>query len=73
MSIFKLTPSGRCDVTVTLFNAHNQIVLQRSSTFLAKPTIKELKERYKGFRKEIGAVRMRITTTPSCEVREYAL
>jgi len=73
MSIFKLTESGKCDVTVTLFNRHNQIVLQRTSTFDCKPTIKELKDKYMPFKKELGATTMRITTTPSCEVRRYKL
>ena len=73
MSIFKLTKSGKCDVTVTLFNSHNQMVFQRSITFDCKPTIKELKDRFAQFKKELGATLMRITTTPSGEVRSYRI
>jgi hypothetical protein len=69
MSIFKTTPSGKCDVTVTLFNSNNRIVAQRSITFDVKPTIVELKERFKPLIKDYGAKLMRITTTPSCEVK----
>jgi hypothetical protein len=46
--------------------------LQRTTTFDVKPTIKELKEQYKPFKLE-GGYYMRITTTPSCNVREYKL
>ena len=73
MSIFKLTKSGKCDVTVTLFNRHNQMVLQRTTTFDCRPTIKEIKDRYTPFKKELGAIEMRLTVTPSCEVRRYKL
>jgi hypothetical protein len=72
MSIFKTTDKGKCDVTVTLFTKDNQMFLQRTTTFDVKPTIKELKEQYKPFKLE-GGYYMRITTTPSCNVREYKL
>jgi len=73
MSIFKTTKSGKCDVTITLFDEHNELVMQRSSTFDFKPTIKEFKEKYKYAKKEFGAKIMIITTTPSCEVRHYKI
>jgi hypothetical protein len=69
MSIFKLTENGKCDVIVTFFNKSNSIVAQRSLTFDVKPTLKEIKERYKTFKKDYDAVLMRITLTPSCEVK----
>jgi hypothetical protein len=44
MSRFKFTTTknGKCDVTITLFSKDNVWLLQRSSTFDVKPTIKEL-------------------------------
>lgn len=72
MGFFETTKSGKCDVTITLFTKDNTFLLQRSLTFDIKPTIKELKERYKPFKKE-GANTMRITTTPSCNVKTYKL
>jgi hypothetical protein len=72
MTIFKTTDDGKCDVTVTLFTKLNQMFYQKTKTFDVKPTIKELREEYKKFKSE-GAYRMRITTTPSCNVREYIL
>lgn len=72
MSIFKLTKNGKCDVNITLFTNDNQIILQNSSTFDIKPTIKELVNQYKKFKSQ-GAKLIRITTTPSCEVRKYKL
>ena len=73
MSIFKTTKSGKCDVTITFFNKTNSIVTQRSITFDFKPTLKELKERFKHFKNDYGAINMRITSTPSCEVKTITL
>lgn len=69
---FTTTPSGKCDVTITLFSKDNSIFLQRSITFDIKPTIKELFERFKEFKKE-GAYYIRITTTPSYNTKTYKL
>ena len=73
MSIFQTTKAGKCDVTVTLFNKANSMVMQRSFTYDVKPTLKGLKERFKPFKKELEAVTMRITSTPSCEVKTIKL
>lgn len=72
MSIFQLTEQGKCDVVITLFTKENSIFLQRSRTYDIKPTLKELKEEFKVFKQE-GANSMRITSTPSCQVREFKL
>lgn len=64
MIFFTTTKSGKLDVTVTLFNKNNTMVLQRSSTYDFKPTLKEITEKFKIYKKE-GATLMRITTTPS--------
>ncbi len=69
---FTTTKNGKCDVVITLFTKGNSFLLQRSITFDIKPTIKELKERFKEFKKD-GAKHMRITTTPSCMVKTYNL
>lgn len=74
MSRFKFTTtkSGKCDVTITLFTKDNSMLLQRSRTFDAKPTIKGFKEEFKPFKKE-GASFMRISSTPSCDIKTYKL
>lgn len=69
MQFFKLTDKGKCDVTLTFFTATNSIIAQRSLTFDIKPTIKELKGRYT----IEGAKTLRITTTPSCNVKTIKL
>lgn len=69
MAFIELTKSGKCDVTFTFFNEHNSIITQRSITFDAKPTINELKERFT----VPGAKRLRLTTTPSCNVKYIKL
>jgi hypothetical protein len=74
MSRFKFTTTdkGKCDVTVTLFTKDFDRVAQRTITFDIKPTIKELKDRYKEFKQE-GAKFIRITSTPSCCSKVYDL
>ena len=72
MAFFTTTDKGKCDVTITLFTKENSFFLQRSRTFDIKPTFKELKEEFKPF-KEDGAKYMRITTTPSCNVKTITL
>lgn len=69
MSFFETTDLGKCDVTITLFTKENSILLQRSRTYDAKPTFKELKTEFKNE----GASYMRITTTPSCNVKTIKL
>ncbi len=69
MAFIELTKSGKCDVTFTFFNENNSIVAQRSITFDVKPTIKELKDRFK----VPGAKLLRLTTTPSCNVKYIKL
>jgi len=68
-TFFKLTDKGKCDVTLTFFNASNSIITQRSLTFDIKPTIKELKSRFT----IDDAKTLRITTTPSCNVKTIKL
>jgi len=69
MAFIELTKSGKCDVSFTFFNEHNSIIAQRSITFDAKPTLKELKSRF-----EIpGAKLLRLTTTPSGNVKNIKL
>ena len=74
MSRFKITMTlcGKCDVTLTMFNEHNSIVGQKHSTYNVKPTVKELLEYAKLYKKN-GAKTVRITTTPSCNVKTYKL
>lgn len=74
MSRFKFSTgkNGKCDVTITLFNKDNSMLLQRSSTFDLKPTVKELKAECKQYKRD-GAVLMRITSTPSCMSKTYNL
>jgi hypothetical protein len=64
MTFFTTTKSGKLDITVTLFNKTNTMILQRSSTYDTKPTLKEIKEKFKIYKRE-GASLMRVTTTPS--------
>lgn len=74
MSRFKFTTtkSGKCDVVITLFTKDNTWLLQRSSTFDVKPTVKELIDTYKPYKKD-GAYYIRIITTPSGSVKTYKL
>lgn len=74
MSRFKFTTtkSGKCDVVITLFTKDNTWLLQRSSTFDVKPTVKELIDTYKPCKKD-GAYFIRITSTPSGSVKTYKL
>lgn len=69
---FTTTKYGKCDVTITLFTKDNVWLNQISSTFDIKPTIKELKEHYKPCKKD-GAYYMRVSTTPSCNIKTYKL
>ena len=72
MSRFKImtTKSGKCDVTLTMFDKNNTIVGQKHSTYDVKPTIKELLNYAKTYKKD-GAIMVRMTTTPSCNVKTY--
>ena len=74
MSRFKITTtaSGKCDVTLTMFNEDNTIVGQKTTTYDIKPTIKELLDYAKTYKKN-GAKIVRMTTTPSCSVKTYSL
>jgi len=74
MSRFKITTTanGKCDVTLTMFNEHNTMVGQKTTTYDIKPTIKELLDYAKTYKKG-GAKTVRITTTPSCSVKTYSL
>ena len=69
MGFFKLTDKGKCDVTLTFFDSRSSMIAQRSITFDIKPTIKELKGRFT----IDGAKTLRITTTPSCNVKTVKL
>ena len=73
MSIFQMIKSGKCGVTITLFNKQNSIVLQEFQIFDVKPTLKFFKDRFKPFKKTDDAYLMRITSTPSCKVKEIKL
>ena len=74
MSRFKITTtaSGKCDVTLTMFNEHNTMVGQKTTTYDIKPTIKELLDYAKTYKK-CGAKTVRMTSTPSCSVKTYSL
>ena len=74
MSRFKITTTknGKCDVTLTMFNKDNTIVGQKTITYDVKPTIKELLEYAKTYKKD-GAKTVRMTSTPSCSVKTYKL
>ena len=73
MSRFKITTAnGKCDVTLTMFNEYNTIVGQKTTTYDIKPTIKELLDYAKTYKKD-GAKTVRMTTTPSCSVKTYRL
>jgi hypothetical protein len=69
---FTTTKNGKCDVILTFFNDTNSIIAQRSITFDVKPTIKELLERFKEYKKD-GAKLMRITTMPGGMTKFYKL
>ncbi len=74
MSRFKFTttPNGKCDVIITLYTKDSIMFMQRSRTFDIKPTIKELLEEFKQYKKE-GAYYCRITSAPSCCTKNYKL
>ncbi len=74
MNRFKITTTknGKCDVTLTIFDNDNSIVGQKSSTYDIKPTVKELLEYAKTYKK-VGAKTVRISSTPSCCVKTYKL
>jgi len=74
MSRFKITTtaSGKCDVTLTMFNERNTIVGQHATTYDIKPTVKELLY-FAKYYKKYGAKTVRIETTPSCSVKTYSL
>jgi hypothetical protein len=64
--------SKELEITLTMFNEHNSIVGQKHSTYVVKPTVKELLHYAKSYKKQ-GAKTVRITTTPSCSVKTYKL
>ncbi|TXG86402.1 MAG: hypothetical protein E6R13_00590 [Spirochaetes bacterium] len=74
MSRFNITTTtnGKCDITITIFNKENTIIANRSSTYDVKPTVKELKEQYKSYKKQGGRL-IRISTMPSGATRTYNL
>jgi len=74
MGRFKITTtaSGKCDVTLTMFNEHSTMVGQKTTTYDIKPTIKELLDYAKTCKKG-GAKTVRMTSTPSCSVKTYRL
>ena len=74
MSRFKITTtaSGKCDVTLTMFNKHNVMIGQKSNTYDVKPTVRELLNYAKSYKND-GAKTVRMTTTPSCSVKTYKL
>jgi len=74
MSRFKITttPSGKCDITLTMFDKNNTMVAQRHSTYDVKPTIKELLTYSKTY-KQHGAESVTITSTPSCYAKTYRI
>jgi len=74
MSRFKITKtkSGKCDVTLTIFDKNNSMIGQKHSTYDVKPTIRELLNYAKTYKKD-GAKTVRITNTPSCCVKTYNL
>lgn len=71
---FKITTtkSGKCDVTLVMFDKNNTIIGNKHSTYDIKPTIKDLLKYAKTYKKD-GANKVRITTTPSCCVKTYNL
>jgi len=74
MSRFKITTTanGKCEYHITIFHKDNYIVMNRSSTCDVKPTVKELKDLYKSYKKQGGRL-IRITTMPSGATRTYNL
>jgi len=69
---FATTKNGKCDVTITLFTKDSIWLTQRTMTFDIKPTVKELLQEYKQYKKE-GAYYCRITTLPSGCAKYYKL
>lgn len=74
MSRFNITTTanGKCDIYITIFNKENTIIANRSLTYDVKPTVKELKEQYKSYKKDGGRL-IRISTMPSGATRTYNL
>jgi hypothetical protein len=74
MSRFKITTTanGKCDIHITIFNKDNSIMVNKSSTYDVKPTVKELKDQYKSYKKQGGRL-IRISTMPSGATRTYNL
>ncbi len=74
MSKFKITTteSGKCDITLTMHDENNTMVGQKSSTYNVKPKVKELLAYAKTY-KQYGAVKVLMTTTPSCCIKTYKL
>ena len=74
MSRFEITKtkSGKYDITLTIFNKNNSIIGQKHSTYDVKPTIREILNYAKTYKK-YGAKTVRITSTPSCYVKTYSL
>ena len=70
--IITTTRTGKCDVTLTMFDKNNSMVGQKHSTYDVKPTIKELLDYAKTYKKD-GAKTARITSTPSCNVKTFNL
>ena len=72
MKKFKITTTknGKCDVTLTMFNEHNIMVGQKTTTYDIKPTIKELLDCAKTY---LGAKTVRVTTTPACSVKQILI
>ena len=74
MSRFNITTTanGKCDIHITIFHKDNYIMVNRSSTYDVKPTVKELKDQYKSYKKQGGRL-IRISTMPSGATRTYNL
>jgi len=74
MSRFKITTtkSGKCDIALTIFDKNNTIIGEKHTTYDIKPTIKELLSYAKTY-KNNGAKTVRISSTPSCNVKTYKL
>lgn len=66
------TKSGKCDITLEMYNKNDAIVAKKSSTYDIKPTVKELLNFAKCYKKH-GAETVKITTTPSYCSKLYKL
>lgn len=74
MSRFKITTTktGKCDVTLTIYNRDNKVISNYNSTYYIKPTIKELLDHAKTYKKH-GAQTVKISTSPSWSNKTYSL